>query len=317
VQQLDGSQAILTRLLAGQLQMAGAYGLNFQDGLIAQQQWEGAGNGKVHWTPVALQRLSMPPRVSQFRDPRVRQALLMAIDREELNRTLLSGTSQVGHTLLHPNEPGYQAAERVITKYAFDPRQSMALFEQAGWQRGSDGVLANAAGERMEFPFRAAVTDQEHLQMQGAIAEFWKNVGVRVTYDNVPLNTWNDVQQRAAFPGTWLASVATTNVNLTRVWSTQAIPRPENRYVGDNVDGWDNPVKDQALDELGQAFAPAQLEAALSRLAKLYSDDLPSLPMYYKTEAIAIASELKNARPRPNSGGANSTDWDAYLWEWA
>jgi peptide/nickel transport system substrate-binding protein len=152
--------------------------------------------------------------------------------------------------------------------------------------------------------------------MQGAIAEFWKNVGVRVTFDNVPLNTWNDAQQRATFPGTWLASVATTNVNLTRVWPTQAIPRPESRYVGDNVDGWDNPVKDQALAELGQAFTPPQLETALSRLARLYSDELPSLPMYYKTEAVAIATELKNARPRPNSGGANSTDWDAYLWEW-
>src|SRR5207249_1467221 len=166
VHQLESSQAILTRLLAGQLQMAAAYGLLLEDGVVAQEQWADRGEGTVDWTPVSLQRIITPLDNPLFRDARVRKALLLAIDRDEINRTFFRDTTIIAHSLLHPNELGYKAADAVITMYAFDPRQALALLEQAGWRRGSDGVLANAAGERFEIPYRVSVSDQEQQRIQ-------------------------------------------------------------------------------------------------------------------------------------------------------
>src|SRR5207244_3331298 len=138
-----------------------------------------------YWTPISLSRLVLPPQNPIFRDPQVRKALLLSIDRDELNRTFFNNQAIIAHSLLHPNEPGYEEADPVITKYPFDPRQGLALLAAAGWQRGSDGVLVNAAGDRFEIPYRAAVTNQEALHIQGAVANYWKDVGVRATFDNV------------------------------------------------------------------------------------------------------------------------------------
>jgi peptide/nickel transport system substrate-binding protein len=295
--------------------MAGAYGLVFEDGRVAQDQWEARGDGKVYWTPVSLQRLILPPENPLFRDPRVRKALLLGIDRDEINQTFFRGTAVIAHSLLHPNEMGYQAADPVITKYPFDPRQGLALMEQAGWQRGSDGVLANAAGERFEVPYRVSVSDQEQQRIQGAVVNYWRDIGVRATFDNVADNIYADARERATFTGVQHQGGGTTVATLFRRWHSSFIPTAENRYIGDNIPRWNNPEADRLLEQLDRTFTRSEMEQILAQLAKVYTDDMPALPLYYQPEPVAVAKNLKGARPRPNSSGQHATTWDVYEWE--
>ena len=46
------------------------------------------------------------------------------------------------------------------------------------------------------------------------------------------------------------------------------------------------------------------------------TDDLPTLPLFYNIDVVAIHQNLKNAWPRPNSSGPNSSIWGSYQWEW-
>jgi len=316
MQQLESSEAILTRLLAGTVQMAAAYGLTFEDGTIAQDRWEGAGEGKVYFTPVSLQRLLVKPENPLFRDPRVRKAMLVAIDREEINSTLFKGQAQIAHSLLHPREPGYRAADPVITKFPFDPRRALALFQEAGWRRGSDGVLTNDAGERFEVTYRVSASEREHQRIQAAVANYWAGVGIRTHMDNVAESIASSAQERALFMGVAHQGGGTTIASLFRRWHSTYIPRPENRFIGDNVANWGNPDADRLLDELERTFMLPDMERVLVNLAKTFTDDMPVLPLYYNPEPVAIHQSLKNARPRPNSSGQHSTTWSAHLWEW-
>jgi peptide/nickel transport system substrate-binding protein len=52
------------------------------------------------------------------KDKRVRQALLLGIDRETLVKQLVDGKFPVAHSWVNPLEPGYDA---MSTKYPFDP----------------------------------------------------------------------------------------------------------------------------------------------------------------------------------------------------
>jgi len=314
--QIEGTQAVLTRLLAGELQMTGSASLDFEGAVAAQDQWETRGEGKVYWTPTSLQRLVLPPSNPLLRDARVRKALLHAIDREEINRELFRGTAVVGHSLLHPNEPGYGAADPVIAKYPFDPLQALALMEQAGWQRGSDGVLANAAGQRFEIGYRGSAINQEALRVQAAVAKYWSDIGVRVAIENVGEPVFRDLVEHAKYPGVSQRSNGTTVATLFRRWHSSYIPSPENRYTGDNLWFWNNPEADRLLEQLDRSFTPAQVDDTLVQLAKFFTDELPVLPLYYTPEAVAIHHSLKNARPRPNSSGQNGTTWSCFNWEW-
>jgi len=296
--------------------MTGSASLDFEGGVAAQDQWEARGEGHVSWTPTSLQRLILPQSNPFFRDARVRKALLHAVDREEMVREFFRGTAVVGHSLLHPNEPGFHAADRVITKYGFDPRQALVLLEQAGWQRGSDGVLANAAGERFEISYRGSTANQEALRVQSAVANYWRDIGVRVNLENVGEPVFRDLTEHVRYPGVSQRSNGTTVATLYRRWHSSYIPSLENRYTGDNIFLWNSADADRLLEQLDRSFTPAQVEGTLVQLAKLFTDEMPVLPLYYTPEAVAIHRNLKNARPRPNSSGQNGTTWSCFNWEW-
>jgi peptide/nickel transport system substrate-binding protein len=315
--QFDGSGALLTQMLAGELHMATAYGLNFHDGQNLEDRWNATGEGTVYWTPTSLQRLVLPPENPLFADVRVRRALLLAIDREELNRELLGGKVVVAHSLLHPNEPGYAAANERITRYAFDPSEAVALLRAAGWQRGSDGVLTNEAGDRFEVAYRVPANNQEALHVQGAIGSFWQALGVRTTFEAVPRALFADAREAAQFRGVSVVGGSTTVAALFRRWHSSFIPTAANRYLGDNLARWASPGADRLLERIDTTLDSTAKERALVELAMLFTEELPCLPLYYQAEPVAIHRSLRNARPRSNSSGQNNTTWDCYQWELA
>jgi peptide/nickel transport system substrate-binding protein len=308
---------VLTMLLAGTIHRTSRNGLGFEEGLIAKDQWEAKGEGTVYFVPVGCRRLLLPTDSQPlFRDVRVRRALLMAIDREQVINGLVAGQAKMAHIPLSPNEPGFAAAEAAATKYAFDPRGALALFEQAGWRRGTDGLLANAAGERFEFPFQVPAGDNEQVQLQAAIAGFWSEIGVRTIIQNATDAQLRDRQHRETLPGVSMTDSGPTIASLARRWHSNQIPTADNRYVGDNAAHWNNPQADRILERLDNTFRPQDMEPQLVEFAKLYSEEMPALTLFYTPEVTASHKYLQGARPRPAGSGQNTWNWSAFMWEW-
>ena len=44
--------------------------------------------------------------------------------------------------------------DRLAMKYPYDVNRSAAIFEEAGWRRGADGLLANSAGQHLRLETR-------------------------------------------------------------------------------------------------------------------------------------------------------------------
>jgi peptide/nickel transport system substrate-binding protein len=308
---------VLTLLLAGSIHRTSRNGLGFEEGMIAKEQWEAKGEGTVYFVPVGFRRLLLPQDSNPlFRDARLRRALLMAVDREQLVSSLYSGQAKVAHIALAPNEPGFAAAEAASTKHPFDPRGALALLEQSGWRRGTDGVLANAAGERLEIPFRVPVGDAEQVRMQGAVAGFWSDIGIRVRVDNATDAQLRDRQERETFPGVSATDSGPTIASLSRRWHTRQIPNQQNRYTGDNVAHWSHPEVDRILGEIDNTFRAQEMERHLVEFSRIFADELPVVPLYYTPEVTAAHKFLKGARPRPAGSGQNTWNWSAYQWEW-
>src|SRR5207249_3794544 len=95
----------------------------------------------------------------------------------------------------------------------------------------------------------------------------------------------------------------TTIESLYRRWHSRGIGREETRFVGENTAQWSNPEADRLLERLLGILSPQERESALVQVAKLFTDDLPALPLYYVPEPVAIHKSLRNARPRPMGSG--------------
>ena len=97
-------------------------------------------------------------------DPRIREALLMAIDRENILKGLFLGLGGVGDTGLLASDPDYYAAKA----YTYDPDAAKALLEEAGFDFSQTIKLRYYAG------------DQASASMMEAIAYSWEAIGVKV-----------------------------------------------------------------------------------------------------------------------------------------
>lgn len=98
-------------------------------------------------------------------DPRIRRALLMAIDRENLLNALFAGLGNVANSGVPTTAAEYDAT---LDTYAYDPEVAKALLVEAGFDFNETIKLRYYAG------------DTASISLMEAIAYSWEEIGVKV-----------------------------------------------------------------------------------------------------------------------------------------
>lgn len=80
-------------------------------------------------------------------DPAVRQAVQVAINRQELVDTVLSDKFLPSTSVLAANTPGYKDLSDKLT---FDPEEAATILDGAGWTVGADGIREKD-GQKLSF----------------------------------------------------------------------------------------------------------------------------------------------------------------------
>jgi peptide/nickel transport system substrate-binding protein len=112
-------------------------------------------------------------------DPKVRQAILYAVDRDALVSALYQG---IGKKAVAPltsvmlDDPSLQAL------YPHDSAKASQLLDQAGWTKGSDGIRTKN-GQRLEFSLNAidygGGPDQSNELLQGQLRQAGMDVKIK------------------------------------------------------------------------------------------------------------------------------------------
>jgi peptide/nickel transport system substrate-binding protein len=111
-------------------------------------------------------------------DKRFREALNLAIDKEEIIETFYLGFASMPETM--PSEYNPQKAERLLDQMGLD-------------QRDSEGYRLGPDGERFTVPFEVFGHSEDMVPMTELIAEWWKDIGVHTT---VKTQDWQLLVQR-------------------------------------------------------------------------------------------------------------------------
>jgi len=313
---IPDNNVMLTNVMTGDVHVTLRSSLTLETGFVAREQWEAMGQGRVIFQPVNWQWVNLSGMNPWFDDVRVRRAMLHAIDRESIVQTLSRGVEAVVHAPIHPNRPQFPAADRAMTKYEYSVQRAEQLLDEAGWRRGTDGVRVNAQGERFIFDARAVATRNELVQLQAATIGYWNAVGARLEVNNLIERVNNSEEYRNRWPG---ASWASHNI-LIEDWHdryhSRTIPTEANRWRTDNVSRWTNPQKDAVIDEMVATLDRGRWDQLVVEFVRLFTQDLPHLPLNYTSEVTSVSKGLVGVHPRNESGGENSRTWNIHDWEW-
>jgi peptide/nickel transport system substrate-binding protein len=252
------------------------------------------------------------PQPPPARDVRVRQALLHALDKQLLVETLHYGIYQPADIWLSPDHRDFKAVEQRIRKYPYEPARAQQLLADAGWTRGGDSLLRNAAGETFDFQVRVTEGVQPVRDAQ-VILEFWKAAGINAELDVLPRARQNEQEYRAKFPGTDLGSPSIEPEAATR-WLADEVPSDATRWRGSNRGGYVNAEVDRLVGEYFASLEPQRRTTVLTELARVTSEELPSPPLYYQLDVHGIRAGLQNIVPtKPGDGW---TVVNAHQWYW-
>ncbi len=226
-------------------------------------------------------------KAPQFAAREVRQALALAVDRDELVRDGLKGWGTAGASPILPNSWAYAKQD-----WPTDPARAVRLLDAAGWQVGADGTRAKG-GQALAFTL---LTDSDPLRTAVAtiLARQFGAIGVRVT-----------VAPKGADELAGALAARRYDAALSGWEGLAADPDPYSGWhssqaaTGYNFANWANADADKALEDGRLTTDPAKRRAAYATFQQLFASEVPSLILYYPQYHFAVSKRVSGPTADP------------------
>lgn len=142
-----------------------------------------------------------------LRDPRFRQALSLALDREHMKESMFLGFGRPAQVAPRPGTPFYEdGMEEAFAEY--DPDRARQLLDEAGMiDQNGDGWRQLPDGRNFVMPFDFFVITAASVPSAELAQRYWEDVGIRVDVRQVDIGYWFQMQAADQTVATtwWLA----------------------------------------------------------------------------------------------------------------
>jgi peptide/nickel transport system substrate-binding protein len=221
-------------------------------------------------------------------DKRVRQAIDLAIDREEIVRVALEGYGEAGYS---PIPPASWAFHPAMNAKRYDPARAEALLDAAGWRRGDDGKRRRE-GQPLRLEFIIWKDEFFRRTAGELIQKQLGKLGIEMELHRVDGTTYNRLaesmgQRYDTFIGGW-GGLLDPGDNLYKKYHSGG---SQNRmgFRDAELDGWLTEVRSLPV------AAPAERERAIAmyrRIVERITDAAVFLPLAYPDYLFALRPEL-------------------------
>ncbi|MCE5260320.1 MAG: ABC transporter substrate-binding protein [Chloroflexi bacterium] len=242
-----------------------------------------------------------------FQDVQVRQALMWALDRQQLVDDVLGGQGVVINSPILPNTWAYADD---LGGYTYDPAKAKALLEQAGWVDENGDRILEKGDMTLEFTLTTNEDDPVRVALIHAIADQLAKVGIRVTPQTTSWETLVGEMLRKrrydAVLGGWQNLPA--DPDPYAYWhSSQATED------GLNFPNYINPEVDTLLEQGRSTLDLQQRITLYRRFQEIFIDEVPSLILYQPIYNYAVDAKVNDVQVGTMFSSADRfrtiTDW--------
>ena len=238
----------------------------------------------VYGSPVTNQSVFI--QTKNVPDVKVRQAMLYAIDRQQILEELLNGHGEIVDGFLSSASPFYDDS---LTPVSYDPEKAKALLEEAGWD-GSQTIR-----------FYVNSGDSTFVNAASIIAAEWAAVGIKAEIQTVDFAT--------------LMSVAgTEDYDVLAVQYTYAPvdPYPDVAWLLGGEGSWTGYSDDTLNDALTKSQLTSDPEETkeLSVVDKKVQEDVPMFSAYVISAQGAVSKRITGAAPSVYGFFNDVQNWD-------
>lgn len=212
-------------------------------------------------------------------DPRVRRALALAVDRDQLAARVLLGTKSPAPTLVPPGFPGYASPSGQSTQL----REARRLLAEAGFPEGR--------GMRpLQLLYNSS---DQHRVVFEAIQEMWhRDLGVRIELANQEDKMVRQNRKLGEYDlvrSSWTADYSDPLTFLDIFTGTS----------GNNHTRWSSAEYDRLIADARGVSEPAARNASLARAEALLLWESPIIPLYHYTNFYLVHPHVRGWSGNP------------------
>ena len=228
-----------------------------------------------------------------FDDVAVRQAINLAMNRQDIVDTVYLGAATVGSPgWIHPGHASYNP--NIATVY--DPDAANALLDGAGYADTDGDGVREFDGQPMSFDIITNVSDSLRLRIAGLTVEMLAAIGIRTSIKGVETGTW----EQAVWPSFDVNNGRNYDIAMWG-WSAPVqadplrLPWLVHSSTGSgflNLTGYANAEMDALSEALPVESDPAERAAILGRMQEIIAEDLPFVLLLYPDGAYVYDSSV-------------------------
>ncbi len=237
---------------------------------------------------------------SIFQNEEIRNALIYALDRQELVRLYYLDHAVVTET---PISPASYLYDKNLETKSYDKEKAKLLLTQEGYQMDEQTGYMTKNGKPFIFTLMVNEENTDRVKVAKEMRNMYAEVGIDMQIEVVDKSTYLtrlDNQQYDAFFGGWQLSYA---LDLSFAFHSSSILNGEN-YIG---------YKSEKMDELLQQAFLATGESvydAYAQLQEYFVKTNPYLSLYFKKSVLMMKDKIGGEiKPTPLNVFANVEKW--------
>jgi peptide/nickel transport system substrate-binding protein len=238
-----------------------------------------------YWFPPTVNVTLIPNLTNPLlKNVKVRQAISYAIDRNKVSTIGESGyeppANQTG--IVTPTFSGSLDNSAVSAwGNGYDPAKATSLLESAGFHMGSNGIMANAAGQQLSFSVLNIGDYSDWVASVQVIQQELKTVGIQITPVNLSNTDFvSDLDygkyQLAYYDQQTFGPSAYYELNN---WLNSANTAPVGKSAASNYERWTSPSTDQLFNQYATTTDPATQQSIMNQIQNVMVTEVPIIPV--------------------------------------
>jgi peptide/nickel transport system substrate-binding protein len=246
--------------------------------------------------------LQNPDTAPFFQDAKVRQAMMMALNRQDIINTALHGQGLVANGPILPWSWAYNPNQEPL---AFNPEQAKQLLAESGWlDADGNGVLDK---EGVPLAFNLLVSeDPSQIEVANAVSRQWQAVGISATVEVAGAGLGERLTQRnyqAALAEVLLAG----DPDPYPFWHQTQIE------TGQNYAGWDHTEASTLLEAARPITDTGRRSDYYYEFQRIFAEEQPALILYYPVYTYGVSKDIFEVKVTPMTNPSNRfktiADW--------
>jgi peptide/nickel transport system substrate-binding protein len=226
-------------------------------------------------------------------DARVRRAVLMGVNREEIVRRAFGDEGEVALSVVPTALKEYSDALRPVP---FDPAGAGRLLDEAGWRDTNRDGIRDRGGQPLRLTVDYNATHPDRRDVLVAMQAQLRGIGVDLVPQPFESTAWVSRLRKGDFQGSfwgWGWGPGVMGPNAKGIFHSAS--RPPN---GPNFARYTSPRADALIDSILVTFDEARSKDLWLRLNQTVTDDAAYAPIYLDPEYFGVSARIANVKFR-------------------